>query len=167
MCDQNLSNRNRHENTVKDRDALDIILISSSFINKIYIKSMSFHLKISYLFIFLCLNWFILNTQPGFFFFKKKRTWKRKELLTDVETWPSPSGGPCLASPKSESFALKFSSSRTLEALKSRNISCSNAWQTISTQTAEKTMQYITNRGRHLTELEGKSLELSISKDHI
>jgi len=120
------------------------------------------------LFIYLsCLNWFILNTQPGFFFFFKKRTWKRKELLTDVETWPSPSGGPCLASPKSESFALKSESSRTLDALKSRNISCSNAWQIISTQTAEKTMQYITNHGRHLTELEGKSLELSISKDHI
>jgi len=48
------------------------------------------------------------------------------EKLTDVDTWLSPSGGPCLASPKSESFALKSSSSRMFDVLKSRNISCTN-----------------------------------------
>lgn len=49
---------------------------------------------------------------------------KGRHFLTDVETWPNPSEGPCLASPKSESFALKSSSSRMLDVLKSRNISC-------------------------------------------
>lgn len=51
---------------------------------------------------------------------------ENKDFLTDVETWPAPSEGPCLASPKSESFELKSSSSRMLDALKSRNISCTS-----------------------------------------
>lgn len=42
--------------------------------------------------------------------------------LTDVETWLSPAAGPCRASPKSESFALKSSSRRIFDGLKSRNI---------------------------------------------
>lgn len=35
-----------------------------------------------------------------------------------------PTSGPCLASPKSESFGLSSSSSSTFAALKSRNITC-------------------------------------------
>lgn len=42
--------------------------------------------------------------------------------LTDVEIWLSPAAGPCRASPKSESFALKSSSRRIFDGLKSRNI---------------------------------------------
>ena len=47
---------------------------------------------------------------------------KVQRILTAVETCVRPSIGPSLASPKSESFGLKFSSSNTLEALKSRYI---------------------------------------------
>lgn len=43
-------------------------------------------------------------------------------ILTAVETCVRPNAGPSLASPKSESFGLKFSSNKTLEALKSRKI---------------------------------------------
>ena len=45
--------------------------------------------------------------------------------LTAVETWDRPAIGPSLASPKSESVGLKFSSNNTLDDLKSRNITFS------------------------------------------
>ena len=43
---------------------------------------------------------------------------------TAVETWVNPSGGPNLASPKSDSFAFHCSSRRMFEDLKSRKIIC-------------------------------------------
>ena len=45
-------------------------------------------------------------------------------LLTAVDTWVWSPVGPSLASPKSESFGLKFSSKSTFEDLKSRYITC-------------------------------------------
>jgi hypothetical protein len=47
---------------------------------------------------------------------------------------------------------LKSSSSRTFDALKSRNISCFNVWETISTQRAEKIKKDITIYKPQLTE---------------
>ena len=56
--------------------------------------------------------------------YQNKHTRKPKYLeRTDVETWLDPAAGPCLARPKSDSFAVKSSSRRTLDVLKSRNIS--------------------------------------------
>ena len=52
-----------------------------------------------------------------------------KSTHTAVETWVSPADGPSLASPKSESFALNSSSSRTFEALKSRYLTCNDETQ--------------------------------------
>lgn len=47
-----------------------------------------------------------------------------RETRTPVVTWLFPMSGPCLASPKSESFGLNSSSSNTLAVLKSRKITC-------------------------------------------
>lgn len=52
-----------------------------------------------------------------------------KSTHTAVETWVSPADGPSLANPKSESFALNSSSSRTFEALKSRYMTCNDQTQ--------------------------------------